>query len=267
MQYFYNAIHKWNEEAFIASGGNWDSFSSKRNFMNSVAKKLNITDPESWYKLKTKNLKDQGGSTLLHKYTMSELFSTVYPEYLHIDKCLQILDISGTQPSLIMFLVDIGTIFKTNELSWTILPNKIVSNLNRNFLVKFTTKRSESCGTTGSFASFCRELNKDISLSHYDIQSPHDWYSISIQQFHRSGAGYLLAKKYNNSLIQLLRAFYPDHPWGVYRYSTPHHVPSGKTLYSKTQHLLLRYVQNVGMRYSMLTYRSFPTRRYCSTIR
>ncbi len=63
--------------------GLWDNISYQRDFMDDLAKKLNITQPSRWYTLTSSVLKQNNGSTLLKKYagSISKLLTTVYPEY------------------------------------------------------------------------------------------------------------------------------------------------------------------------------------------
>ncbi len=50
--------------------------------MDDLAKKLNIRDPEGWYKISKSQLQRNGGSALLQKYhERSKLLMAVYPEY------------------------------------------------------------------------------------------------------------------------------------------------------------------------------------------
>ncbi len=57
----------------------------QRTFVNYIAKKLNITKQEDWYKLKFKDYVKVGGTGLLTKYhySPSKLLATVLSEYLH----------------------------------------------------------------------------------------------------------------------------------------------------------------------------------------
>ncbi len=58
--------------------------SNRRVFLNSLAKKLNITDQEGWYKITKQTLKQHGGSGLFEYYnnSVSEILKNLFPEYL-----------------------------------------------------------------------------------------------------------------------------------------------------------------------------------------
>ncbi len=65
--------------------GYW-SYPVQRSFMDELAKKLKITEQDSWYNIKWSTLIQNGAGTLLTKYNGStfKLLKSVYPEY-HIN--------------------------------------------------------------------------------------------------------------------------------------------------------------------------------------
>ncbi len=74
---------------FTQTRYNWENPSQQRAFMDDLAKKLNITNKEDWYKLTRDTVYRYGGGELLRKYEFlpSKLVMSVYPEYLfHITK-------------------------------------------------------------------------------------------------------------------------------------------------------------------------------------
>ncbi len=63
--------------------GYWD-VSRQRSFMESLAKALNITDNEGWYKLTVGDMqKSKYGRSILSKHggSINKLLTTVFPEY------------------------------------------------------------------------------------------------------------------------------------------------------------------------------------------
>ncbi len=86
-------------------------------------------------------------------------------------------------------------------------------------------------------------LMKKVTL--VDVNNMQDWYTISVVQFCKMGGSSLL-NHYGGSLIKALQSIYPQHVWKSFRLSTPHHVPNGKSLFSKTQLFLLQCVQKVS---------------------
>ncbi len=84
-------------------------------------------------------------------------------------------------------------------------------------------------------------------LTDTDIREPNDWYNVSLQQVAASG-GLSMLSRHKHSLITALKTLYPDHPWKEWKFSRPHNVARGKSLFSKTQYLLFQYVQRVSSR-------------------
>ncbi len=86
-------IYDWDSSKFINEAtppkeltyphGYWNDVANQRAFMNDLAKKLNITNKEEWYKVSEKFIRDHDGYGLLQKYgsSPSKLLAAVYPEY------------------------------------------------------------------------------------------------------------------------------------------------------------------------------------------
>ncbi len=71
--YFIFLIYEWDITRFSnVPRGYWENTSNQRNFLDSVAKKLNITDAEGWHAHYRKGLKQKllefGGSQILKMY-------------------------------------------------------------------------------------------------------------------------------------------------------------------------------------------------------
>lgn len=76
------------------------------------------------------------------------------------------------------------------------------------------------------------------------IKTPSDWYNVTKTELLSHGGGTLI-RKYNNSLMDALRAIYPQYHWKSYRFSKPHNVRRG-SIFSKTQFVLFKYIQRVS---------------------
>ncbi len=84
------AIYSWDNSKFShvhkhLGTGYWDDISNQRLFMEEMAKKLNISDHEEWYKVGQSVLYHHGAGGLLSaKYnnSPSKLLTRVFPEYL-----------------------------------------------------------------------------------------------------------------------------------------------------------------------------------------
>ncbi len=63
--------------------GFWKDISNQRIVLDALAKRLNITDQEDWYKVTRKVFVQNGAGGLLQKYSgsPSKLLAAIYPEY------------------------------------------------------------------------------------------------------------------------------------------------------------------------------------------
>ena len=64
--------------------GYWDNIENVKLFLSSLEKKLHIKSPEDWNLLSQKDIKINGGSRLLDKYSLYELKCIAYPDNISI---------------------------------------------------------------------------------------------------------------------------------------------------------------------------------------
>ena len=82
-------LHLWNvacegDGAWRSqSKGFWEDKTNQRNFMDFLAKELQLEKHNDWYKIKAKEICDYGGRTLLCKYnhSRSRLLKELYPDH------------------------------------------------------------------------------------------------------------------------------------------------------------------------------------------
>ncbi len=83
--YASNLQYSWDTSKFRShlAIGYWNNLTNQRNFMEELAKKLNITEKESWYKVTSTVLLQHGANSLLTKHngSLRRLLKTVFPEY------------------------------------------------------------------------------------------------------------------------------------------------------------------------------------------
>ncbi len=81
--------HSWDLSKFdTMSKGYWEDTKMQRSFMDTLAKKLNITDHKGWYKVSRRILHQHGAGGLLaaqYNNSVSRLLMTVYPEYPSVE--------------------------------------------------------------------------------------------------------------------------------------------------------------------------------------
>ncbi len=103
-----------------------NDISTQAALMNELAKRLDITNNNEWYKIPLLSFKKFGGNTLLSLYrnSLPDLLKAVYPEYLFLLLSLTVKFTPGiVLNSLIpsQSLEDIGIRFKIREHSWILL--------------------------------------------------------------------------------------------------------------------------------------------------
>jgi len=61
----------------------WESITNQRNFLEEIAKNLNITQLDDWYRVTQTDLKKRGGSALLKRYGYSvrKILLELYPDH------------------------------------------------------------------------------------------------------------------------------------------------------------------------------------------
>lgn len=72
--------------------GHWSDPKIRRKFMDKLAERLNIKDPEDWSKISAKIIISNGGGGLVYKYGMSvyRTLCNVYPGFLTFSNILRI---------------------------------------------------------------------------------------------------------------------------------------------------------------------------------
>jgi hypothetical protein len=65
----------------------WNDLSNQRTFLDELAKKLNITAFEEWYRVSSKDVIENGGRGLFKHYGFSipKMLTTVYKEYPYLE--------------------------------------------------------------------------------------------------------------------------------------------------------------------------------------
>ncbi len=81
-----------------------------------------------------------------------------------------------------------------------------------------------------------------------DITHRRDWYKVTIKQVRMLG-GQGLMKRYGGSFIHALQSIYPEYQWNPWTFASSHR---SATRMSKSQHLLMHYVQKVTTKYEEL---------------
>ncbi len=149
----------------------WNDISNQRTFLESLSKKLNITDPEGWYKISREAVIKHGGSRILKKYndSLSKLLTTVYPQYPTTTRPLHLC-----------------------MHKWYTF--KFSSTVPRGYWNDISNQRS-----------FLEYLAKTLNITDQE-----GWYQVTWNTWVHHG-GETLLKKYNSSPYKLLSTLYPKY--------------------------------------------------------
>ncbi len=78
------SIHKWDrqQKIFSESTKTYD-LSKEREFLNYLAKKLNILSPDGWNHVSKRDIMENGGAILLDRYngSIAKMINAIYNEY------------------------------------------------------------------------------------------------------------------------------------------------------------------------------------------
>ncbi len=151
--------------------GFWSDISNQRTFVVELAKKLNITNQQEWYKVTKATLLRHGCGGLLQKYdgSPSKLLAAVFPEYLFL----------GDNVSSDIFEWDFSKFAQVPSGYWDSISNQRV---------------------------FLQEVAKSLHITDRE-----GWYKITVKALQSHGGAGLLKCKYNDSPYKLLTSIFPEY--------------------------------------------------------
>lgn len=82
LTFILNSDIPWEDKYVLKKVGYWDVKENQRNFMENLAKKFQIIQPQEWNKLTIKKVIEHGGCSLLKRYGLSlyRALQGIYPE-------------------------------------------------------------------------------------------------------------------------------------------------------------------------------------------
>ena len=221
----------------------WHDVKNQRTFLDELGKRIGAssTDLSPWYKVQNKFLIENGGSRLLSRFgnSMFGMLSAVYPEFawdpLKFAKAPQkywkslanqrkfmeevrvkIGIPSGEYESWYKVsnrgLIDLGVGPLLNENGGSLV--KLLSKVYPEFKwdpLKFSQAPRDHWTSLDNQRSFMDGLGRKLGFKENDLS---EWYKASYRMIADNGGGRLLAQ-YDNSLILLLSALYPDFEWNA----------------------------------------------------
>ncbi len=168
-------MRSWNSAKLPYVGPEyWEHLAKQQAFIHELGKTLKITHLVDWYNVPSSTISQYGGYGLLVRYngSMTNLLTAVYPEYLRT-----------------IFVRIIFQMYKWDK-------------------TRFTSETLRFQGYWDHFAnqrSFMKNLAKKLGIT-----SDEGWYTVTTKLFHQHG-GQGLLNKYNNSVIKLLSAIFPQY--------------------------------------------------------
>ncbi len=160
--------------------------SNQRSFLETLAKKLNITDQEGWKTVTHKTLKENGGESLLYVFnnSLGKLFRSVYPEYpIHFSFAHQ------------------------HFTSLQLLSTVYISIYHWINSDRIQTYRSHSYWKSSSNQkNFMDDLAEKLNIT-----DPNQWYRVTTTVIAKHGGNTLL-EKHNGSIKKILESVYPEYP-------------------------------------------------------
>ncbi len=190
----------------------WNDLSNQRTFLDSLAKRLDITNHEGWYNVIQSVFLMHGGGGLLKKYggSPSKLLTKVYPEY-PLTKEQLFMSLCHSERLFMMLFLFSSQIRRI----WLEKRNNIINILVHIIIYKWDMKRfSEhqrhrvSVGHWNTLAnqrSFMNALARKLNIT-----TQEEWYHVTQQMFVQNGASGLL-QKYNGSPQKLLTSVFPEY--------------------------------------------------------
>ncbi len=166
--------------------GRWNSLANQRLFLDDLAKKLNITKQQEWYKITAAVLRQHGGNNLLVNYyngSLTKLLSTVYPEY----------PITSSYTFSKPVKYNIFYVTSLSRYTWDIF--QLYHNAPRKYWHNLSNQRS-----------FMDNLAKKLNITDHQ-----GWYQVTSTVLQHHGGKGLLAH-YDFSPSKLLKSVYPEYP-------------------------------------------------------
>lgn len=244
-------------QAVRLPSGYWKNIHNQRSLFDRVGNQLGVTNTDDWYHIKTEDVVQQGGLSVIKTYqgSLAKALINIYPEYDwklwkfdHKPKSLM-KDTASHRPFLDELEKSLNI---TNKEQWyNISKEQILQHGGEKLLRTFDDSKiklltsiykevpweiSKFDNTAKNFwtnisnqRSFLDSIGKQLG-----VQQMEDWYHIHASQVAEKG-GFGLLNHHNSSLIHALQAIYPEYDWKVWLFSvTPRHfweTPSNHRLF------------------------------------
>jgi hypothetical protein len=243
--------HEWQPWRFSRiPNGFWNDPSNGKNFFDWLALQLNVKQWEDWYGVTKSDIEGNGGGTLLqlHQDSPRNALIAAYPhlegelryfnppeefwdsienriEYFDwLAKRLRVEFPSDWYSVEIEKIIKLGGTYLLKEYDHSL--GKALASLFGNFewqQWKFAISKEEF----RQHKKILEEMERNLHIMH-----PMDWYGVSTRHLMNQGEGSYLLGRYQGSLLNILRAHYPDQRWNQEKWNI--------LAKSKSQQLLFR---------------------------
>jgi len=210
----------------------WDNVNNQRNFLDFLAKKLEIKQPSDWSRVVVRDFIKYGGSAIFKNYdSLEEFYRFHFP-----DDWKQIIALKRYPPNYWSDPKNQRTFLDNfasqnnirKESDWeSVLVGDIKAAGGRQLLAQYPSLADalQALYPENHWEDFCskRQTKKmwddpvkvrsflERKCKHFGITELQDWYRISWWQITQAGGASLL-RRYGD-LCSVLRVAYPDYPW------------------------------------------------------
>ena len=197
--------------------GYWNNQDNIQQFLHELKEKLNLNSSEDWNKLSQKDIKNNGGGALLHKYSMYELKTMGYPKgRLSFDKPANYW---VEKQNVVQFLHDFKEKYKLNTIDdWnSVTYHQIQSFGGRTLLKNYSLFELKCIGFPEGISKFDSAYKpvgyweKQENIQQFlanlkeklNIKSKKDWNRVSKDQIQANGGTTLTTKFSMKEIIQM----------------------------------------------------------------
>ena len=249
---------KYNKPSNLS--GYWEKKENIHNFLTEIKEKYSLNTPEDWNSITKNHITLNGGSSLLHKYSVFELKCMACPEGKSLFDCQQ--KTSGyweNQENIDNFLLKIKEKYKLNTIEdWnSITKNHIKSNGGRRLVSKYSMFEIKCMACPEGKSSFYnpkqpfryweKQENIDNFLlqikEKYNLKTPEDWNSITKKLIESNGGSSLL-HKYSIFEIKCMAC-----PEGKASYNKPKHSSE----FWENEENVLKFLSEIKEKYNFHT--------------
>ena len=196
------------------SAGYWENKENIQKFLSEIKEKYNLQTPEDWNSITQKNIQENGGNTLLSKFSMFELKCMACPEGKSIyNNSKQTSGYWENKENILKFLYEIKEKYNlTTTEDWNLITHKHLKlNGGGTLLAKYSIFELKCMACPEGKSSFKNPHQAAVFWENednihqffsklkekYNLNSPEDWKRISKRQIiSEGGSGILNNKNY-----------------------------------------------------------------------